>query len=329
MILPSPQYAPLSYFLSGPLFSSGHFIYIKDPCVVFDGVLWHMFGTGDKGFNIQIFHAVSEASDGGWREVLPTQLHGVEGDVLAAPGIWYDSDEALFHMFIQTDCFALNGRIEHLTSKDGSEFHYSDTSLHSGPGLEEAGIYDPHPAEINERKYLVYSGMSQVGQPDIFLARSITNTWYGPWVKEGCIVSHEHIDHHNQLGHEDYEWGLEGAQLVALPNGLILMNSVCFLPDAPKGQRQRVFFAVSNDIRGPYVSLGPLIKPPKQGWDSAENGHASCLIEEDRLRCYYQARSLDSEFAPWNCALATLNVRDIEMVAYNALTVPKEISVVS
>lgn len=37
--------------------------------------------------------------------------------------------------------------------------------------------------------------------------------------------------------HPDYEWGIEGAQLVELPDGRVLLNATCFLPEGRRGNR--------------------------------------------------------------------------------------------
>lgn len=133
------------------------------------------------------------------------------------------------------------------------------------------------------------TGMPRVSRGDLFLAYSITNRWEGSWERMGKILSHEKIPHHNQHDHFDYEWGLEGAQLVMLPSGHILLNGVCFLPEGKRGGRQRVFFAISGRVSGPYTTLGPVLTPSIEGWDSGENGHAAVVIEGSHLHLFYQA----------------------------------------
>lgn len=206
-------------------------------------------------------------------------------------------------MFVQTSCFSLGGTIEYCTSADGHRFRRAATSLASVPGSPEAGIYDPHPALLSTaegtQKHLVYSAMPRVGHADIYLARSLSGTWEGPWERLGPILRHEDIAaHHNQHDEPGYEWGLEGAQLVQLPAGILLV-AVCFLPNEPPGRKQRVFFAIAASPAGQYKVLGPAIDPPQEGWDSAENGHASVLVKDEALHLFYQARSLTG---PWGYA---------------------------
>jgi hypothetical protein len=272
-----------------PLFSRPPHQDVKDPCLVFDGRQWHIFGSGgsSKREVWSIVHATAPAADGPWTFHASVRLD-LAGRGVAAPGVVFD--EGRFHLFIQTEFMWPNGTIEYFVSDDGFDWQRRPTVMQSVPGTGESGIYDPHPAMLHGRRYLVYSAFANcrgAPQPEIFLAVSETDSWDGPWQRLGCILDHAAIAaHHNQLDHHDYEWGIEGAQLVELPNGKILLNAVCFLPDGHRGQRQRVFFAIADAPDGPYRSLGPVITPRKAG----ENGHASVLVENDRLVVCYQQR---------------------------------------
>lgn len=281
----------------------------KDPCPVFDGRTWHIFGSGGDVRTEQwkILHATTTSLTDSWIEHEPINFIGLEGERLAAPGVTFDEKERTFHMFIHTDFLTDGTSVEHLTSTDGKTFTKVATVLPSLLHTGEAALHDPHPALINNQKYLVYSGSPGVvaienyfvSRPDIYLARSTTDKWAGPWEREGKILDHSDIHwHHNQHDHPLYEWGIEGAQLLELPtpdptSPLILLNATCFLPHGTYGTRQRVFFAVSDNPRGPFVSLGEILSP-LPGWESGENGHATCVIEGDSLHLFYQARSKEN-----------------------------------
>lgn len=308
-----PVSLSLSYALlnaqkrQGPLIDLPELADTKDPCPVFDGTQWHIFATGwsvEAGTHV-VFHMTSKDLYGPWQVEKPTTLEGVSSHQLAAPGVVWDEEAGCFHMFIQTLFNQPNGVIEHLTSPDGKHFIYRDTILKSIPGSAESGIYDPHPALIHGQKYITYSAFSGVGQPEIYLAKSTNNTWYGPWERLGCIVQHSDLDHHNQPGHPDYEWGLEGSQLIELPDGKVLLNAVCFLPEGTPGTRQRVFFAVAESPAGPYYSLGPVLMPGVAAWESAENGHAAAVLYNNALHLFYQARSVDT---PWRFGHAEFKI---------------------
>jgi hypothetical protein len=220
-------------------------------------------------------------------------------------------------MFVQTDHAALDGTIEHLVSDDqGRTFTWLDTALTSQPELGEATIYDPHPAEISGVRYIVYSAGEQVGAPDIHLACSTSGSWHGPWKRLGPILRHEDVPHHNARDEPEYEWGLEGPQLVPMADGTVLLNAVCFLPDRPKGTRQRVFFAVGDSPTGPYTTLGPVLEPSADSapWESGENGHASAFVADQKLLLFYQARGKGPD-ARWRYGIAEFSVEYEESAA--------------
>jgi hypothetical protein len=308
-ILLEPKLFQKSYYPDIPLQVNG--IDLKDPSPVYDadGQL-HIFGSvGRDTLGWKIFHAVRLIT-GEWVEKEPAYLEDIKGGAIAAPGMVYDHG---FHMFIQTDCFSLGGSIEHLVSIDGQFFKHKSTPRISTEETLEAGIYDPHPAVIGDKKYIVYSGMPDVGRPEsINLLQSISSSWNGPWRALGPILKQsEIITHHNQPYFQDYEWGVEGAQLIELPSKLILLNAVCFLPVGKRGTRQRVFFAVADNILGPYYSMGPILDP-LPGWEEGENGHAAGLIENNMFNLFYQARASDNPKDPWRYGLASVHVKELE-----------------
>lgn len=289
--------------LLGPLFTESIFKDTKDPCVVFDGTQWHIYGSGGdvSSEKWSILHATAPDIEGPWREVGTVSMNGVQGDHVAAPSVWYDTATHIFHMVVQTEFTSIGGDIEYLQSTDGVVFTHISTILHSIPESGEAGMYDPHQAVLNDKKYLVYAGTpaiegfnnSYIIQPDIYLAES-DSSWDGPWQRLGKILDHDHIDwHHNSRNHKEYEWGIEGPQLVSLPNGKVLLNATCFLSEGAFGTRQRVFLAIADSSIGPYTSLGPVIEPDTDpcSWQSGENGHATALVHNNQLYLFYQARS--------------------------------------
>ncbi len=291
----------------GLLLESHRYRDIKDPCPVFDGEKWHIYGSGgDSTKEIwNICHATAKSINGPWQEQESAKL-ALEGKHVAAPGVIYDIQEKVFHMFVQTDFLALNSKIYHLISSDGQRFNNFGVVLESVFGTSQACIYDPHPAIINGKKYITYAGTKNIGQPDIYLAKSISNSWYGPWKKMGKILSQEEVGHHNQLGDPFYEWGLEGPQLVELPNGKVLLNAVCFLPNLERGNRQRVFFALADKVIGPYKSLGVVLDPKEDIFKKGENGHAAGIVLGNNLELFYQVRA--GEGQPWKYAQAKIDL---------------------
>jgi hypothetical protein len=285
-----------------PLFDPATLDDVKDPCPVFDGHIWHMFGSGGtvSTETWELFHATAKSLEGPWEEQKPVSLP-ISGSGVAAPGVIYE--DGVFHMFVQTEFMKSGGRVEQAVSNDGFNWVVLPPAILSVPDTNENGIYDPHPASIGGEKYIVYSAMpkfSKVPQPDVYLARSETGTWFGPWVRVGKILDHDELPHHNKRDDPDYEWGIEGAQLVELPNGRILLNATCFLPSGPRGSRQRVFFAISDRVEGPYHSVGPVLDPSQDG----ENGHSTVLIEGNQLILFYQSRVQTTNHR-WRYGIAT------------------------
>lgn len=307
----------------GPLFDSARFKDVKDPCIAYDGTLWHIYGSGGDVWTEewQILHATAPSLEGPWTEQEPAILRGVEGPHVAAPSVIYDFEDKLFHMSVQKDFMAIGGGIAYLVSADGHIFTKMRT-LVEPRGTSEAGLYDPQFAQIYGRKYLVYSGIPAllsyeepfIPQPDVYLARSVTDRWSGFWKRMKKILDHENIAwHHNRLGHPDYEWGIEGPQVAEL-GGKVLLNATCFLEEGRRGTRQRVFFAVADKVEGPYTSLGPVLMPPESGWESGENGHASLWTKGNEAYLFYQARSKDNpepKDNPWRYGIAVYRIEDI------------------
>lgn len=277
----------------------------KDPCVVRFRDAWHLFATGCKdGFTYDVIHAVAQRPGGPWRMLPPSDVVGCRGPALCAPGVVAEGER--LHMFVQETYNELGRSIRHLVSDDaGASFHAAGVALTSLPGTSEAGIYDAHPGEVGGARYLVYSGMAKVGEPDLHLARSASGTWDGPWERLGTVLAHEQVACHNPRGCPDYEWGLEGGQVVELPDGRTLLVAVCFLPVGTIGTRQRVVLAVADRPEGPYEVLGPAIEPSVYG-RPGENGHASAVVAGRDLHLFFQHRDGDGQ--PWDVHVAAVPV---------------------
>ena len=314
--MPDPLPAPaITFHRAGPLLAAGEADDTKDPCPVFDGKQWHIYGSkGSNDVLVGILHATAPTPNGPWKFEENAITHGIKNPHACAPGVIFD--KGMFHMFLQTDYDQLGSRIEYLRSEDGKNFFLVNTALEPIPNGREAGIYDSHPALIDGKCYFVYSGFPKVGHGDIYLAESSTNTWEGPWKRLGTILTHEEVPFHNQHENPDYEWGLEGAQLAQLPSGIILLTAVCFLPEGKRGYRQRVFLALASNILGPYKTIGPILNPSSEEWEAAENGHATTLVDNNNLRIFYQGRNLKGY---WRYGVAEAKTQDLEAIAKEVL----------
>ncbi len=308
----------------GPLFESSRFKDAKDPCICFDGTTWHIYGSGgDTRDEVwKLLHASAPSIEGPWTEQEPVQLRGLNGPHVAAPSVVFDPEDRLFHMAVQKDFMSIGGDITYLASADGTTFTKMRTLVRPH-GSTEAGLYDPHFSLIAGKKYLVYSGIPKrlvedvpiIPQPDVYLAKSASDQWSGPWKRIGKILDHDEIAwHHNRREHPDYEWGIEGPQVVELPDGHMLLNATCFMEEGPRGTRQRVFFALADNVDGPYQSLGPVLLGRSDEWEDGENGHASAVVEGDELYLFYQARSKTNPVPVenrWRYGIAVFAIADI------------------
>ena len=298
----SPAPLPITYH--GLLYEPRRYPDVKDPSPVFDGARWHLFGTGCRPDGPpEILHSTAPALDGPWVEEPAAVLIGVDNvRHHSAPGVVAEGRR--LHLYLQHEFNVLGGDIEHLVSDDGGvTFRSAGQALRSDARRGEAGVYDPDAAEIGGERYLTYAGMTVVGQPDLYLARSRSGGWDGPWARLGCILDHAEVPCHNQRGTAEYEWGLEGPQLLELPDGGVLLTAVCFLPDRPQGHRQRLLLAVAEEPAGPYVVMGAAVQP--SGPEGAgENGHGTTVLGPDGLVHFiYQERAGDG--LPWRILRAT------------------------
>ena len=272
----------------------------KDPCPVFDDTVWHIYGTCLDSLRWRVLHATSTVIQGPYKQE-PCIDVNIDSPAACAPGVLYRN--GVFHMYMQTEFFKVGGKILYLTSIDGCNFDLVDTALDSGPGTHEAGINDSHPTTVNGRLYMTYSGFPEGRsiQGDIYLASA--DSFGGPWTRLGKILDHGEVPCHNPKDSPDYEWGLEGAQILQVGSS-VLLTCVVFLPSGRKGTRQRAAFFLADDISGPYKFLGLL--EPSAGWEGGENGHACAVMHEGAVKLFYQANSTSGD--RWSYGLADFNV---------------------
>jgi len=297
--------------------------HLKDACPVFDGSLWHLFGTadtrasGDKGKKgcVEVMHATSFSLKGPWQVHSGVKLYGLIGLHPCAPGVVYSSIDNTFYMFIHTSFILNGGTIECLKSTDkGNSFYYVNTVIRSLPLSNEERIYDPHPAEIFGQKYIIYTSSIKDNDFSFKIVKSINNSWDSKWEKMNQILQESDIFFQNQKNSIGREWGIEGAQLIELPNKKILLNAVCFLTEGketPPGKKQRFFLGIADKVSGPYKILGPVLSPTINGWESGENGHATIVIEKEEINFFYHARNFNIVHPVWRYGIAKCNTSQI------------------
>jgi hypothetical protein len=303
---------------------------IKDPCVVFDGNLWHIYGTGGiKTSNEwQVLHAISKSYDGKYITVENIKLLNKDGSPfpniyqqIHAPGVIYDNEQKKFFFIVQTTFTNLGGTVEFFSSTDGDNFYHEETVMKSAPYSRHAGVYDPHISTLVKRyfdgkkssdtkKVFVFTGIEKVALGRVYLAESISDTWNGPWEETSCVLWPEQIKaHHNQDNDPNREWCTEGAQLFELDEDLVskeifkrpiyVINAVGFYPFGDHGTRQHNFFTASFNYKKGYTSLGPVHPYSTE----KEMGHGSLVkLPNGKLGLYRQERSFKSK-GKWNSFL--------------------------
>lgn len=294
----------------------------KDSVRVFFAGRWHIYGTGHEMKDVNnpppghrphrgsiLFHLVSPAETGPWVEEDPPVLFGrFPPGIYEAPAVVAEGD--VLHLYAQTTYYRLGGSIEHFVSRDGHNFAWVGTALQSIKGGAQAGVYDADVCELPDaegrgRPAMVYSAFRREGSrddrpdPQIFVAVS-EGGWEGPFINgDRPILRDTDVSWHNShdAGNPYYEWGLEGAQLLPLPDGHILLLSVGFekRPGRDYMAAQRLFFAL-YDRRLRLLEVSRPILPLHPGWDEYGHGHMMIDVNNPRLlRLLYQARPANED----------------------------------
>ncbi len=274
-------------------------------------------------WDIGLFAA--ENFDGPWQEIGPLHIAWPENPCgfnlvpheACAPAITCRTigGAAQYDLYVQSGCFQPDSAILHGTSNDGLHYNIAPEPLISVQDMRERGfdlqgLYDASVSEVREGRktyeYLTFSGYQTghgIGRGDIYsLRREKRHGTYGAWYKDSiqCLLTHDQMAEaggaklHNQIGQDDYEWGLEGAKITQLADRRYMMVGVCFLPAevAPRGSRQRVFMAAASSPNGPYHPVGLPFEPHGPG----ENGHPDAVcVGEHKVGFLYQQRLRTAE----------------------------------
>lgn len=305
---------------------------IKDPSVVaLPNEQYMMFASiGDSRTQRWIVgRFIASHPAGPWQEISPVKFIGISGPQLCAPAVMYEQQngQAKFTMYIQTACFEENGVIAVATSDDGETFSGVSASVITREKIDEedkkktnvVGVYDAGICEVTingeNRVVMLFSGYRRVGCGDIYMSWKKKDAPESEWTIGKRILAQEDVPFHNKPDYEAFEWGLEGAKIIQVSEKCFLMIGVCFLPlpNEYAGSRQRVFFAASTSIHGPFVPIGTPFQPQKYETNAGEHGHPDTLIIGNDLWIIYQERKGAS--APWHLRYA---VMDLTKFAHHA-----------
>ncbi len=302
---------------------------IKDPSVVFANGQWQMYASIGRSTDQQwiVGRFVAEQPEGPWQEVDATEFDGISGPQLCAPAVLFDTQNGTpqWNMYIQTACFEENGVIVEARSDDGHTFsnvqasvvtreHIQPNNRHEVVGVYDAGISTVQ-IDGEEVVAMIFSGYRRVGSGDIYLTWKKKNDPESTWALPQLILEQESVPFHNHPTYESYEWGLEGGKIEQLDNELFMLVGVCFLPmpKGAEGTRQRVFFAASIKLDGPYIPLGTPFPPQRYEQPGGEHGHPDTFIYKDKLIIIYQERRGESQ--PWHLRYATLDLKQLKTYA--------------
>lgn len=309
---------------------------IKDPSVVVlpNGKYLMYASIGDSVIQKWIVgRFIANHPAGPWEEIPSVKFIGISGPQLCAPAVTYEEKDGKPHftMYIQTACFEENGVIAVATSYDGEIFSGVSASIISRETIDDedkkktnvVGVYDAGISDVKvngeERLVLIYSGYREVGCGDIYMSWKKKDAPESEWSIGKRILAQEEVPFHNKPGDEAFEWGLEGGKMIQVSEKCFLMIGVCFLP-MPHGfigSRQRVFFAASTSMFGPYIPLGTPFQPQKYETNAGEHGHPDTLIIGNDLWIIYQERK--GANAPWHLRYAVMDLSKFSQHAEESL----------
>ncbi len=266
---------------------------------------------------------------GPWRDLGKVTVEGEKTPRMCAAGIL----EKI--MTVQTECFAENGTIEVAQTEDMVNYHQRRTILHSQPGTELAGIYDPEPTEIilpdgSKRNYITFTGVKEYNAGKakngaIYLAEANAGWTKAQIIKK--LFTEQPNDPTDALyipphvpTTQNGEWVPEGgkAYQLILPDTneeKIIFYGTTFI-EGNTGNRQRGFLAVADEITGTYTFLGLL--HPRNNL-AGETGHGTVEVERSlngdpalgRLHILHQARDQDPEKeSSWRIERTTYNLKE-------------------
>jgi hypothetical protein len=311
---------------------------LKDPSIVSDGkggyFLYASIGSSiTQQWIVGRFAAT--APDQIWTELSPVTFEKIAGPQLCAPALLHKKvdQKSIWQMYIQTSCFEENGVIALANSEDGQHFVGQPEPVIRHQEITDSkqpvvGVYDAGISELkieNKPFYcLIFSGYRRVGCGDVYMSLCPTDQ-PGNWSKPEELLAQEEVPFHNQPTDHHFEWGLEGAQIIQLDKQCFLMIGVCFLPlpDGHLGKRQRVFFATSQNVHGPYIPLGVPFEPQKYETQAGEHGHPDSLVLGDDFWLIFQERSGDKK--PWHLRIAQFKVSELKKYAQQILWVAQHL----
>ena len=256
--------------------------------------------------------------EGHWQELKSPTLEGLSGPQLCAPALSYEfqNGKRCYTMYVQTACFEPGGVIMEARSDDGEHFVGKQEPLitkNSVPRPKHPliGVYDPSYSQVmaNGRMHdcLTFTGITRMEpkwphktEGDIYMSLRDRSSPGASWSEPRLVLEMSEIPFHNQPGRDDhdYEWCPEGTQIIGLDETHFLMIGVCFLqkPSGCDGERQRVFFAASRSVHGPFIPMGVPFEPQAA---KGETGHPDTVVDRRNQMLHVILQERDGNHKPW------------------------------
>ncbi len=256
--------------------------------------------------------------DGHWQELRSPTLEGLSGPQLCAPALAYEFENGKprYAMYIQTACFEPGGVIMEAHSDDGEHFVGQQKPLITKDSVARPkhpliGVYDPSYSQVvaNGRLHdcLTFTGITRMEpewphrtEGDIYMSLRDRSVPGAGWSEPRLVLEMSEIPFHNQPGRDDhdYEWCPEGTQIIGLGERHFLLVGVCFLqkPSGCDGERQRVFFAASRSVHGPFIPMGVPFEPQAA---KGETGHPDTVVDRRNQVLHVILQERDGNGKPW------------------------------
>ena len=285
----------------------------------------------------------SDDLEGQWQELKSPTLEGLSGPQLCAPALAYEFENGKPHyiMYIQTACFEPGGVIMEAHSSDGEHFVGRREPLVTKDSVPHPkhpliGVYDPSYSQVkaNGRMHdcLTFTGITRMERKwphktegDIYMSLRDRVLAGARWSEPQLVLDMSQIPFHNQPGRTDheYEWCPEGTQIIGLDETHFLMIGVCFMqkPRGCDGERQRVFFAASHVVEGPFVPMNMPFEPQAA---KGETGHPDTVVDHQNqvLHVVFQEREGDKK--PWALRQGRVSIPDLKRMMDHCLSRHRE-----
>ncbi len=301
--------------------------WVKDPSLLLVNDTWYAAVTyrdPQSGFRfVRMFNSTDFFS---WQDmgIIISPAADWEGNVVAAPALYYDNDSGTYYCFYQGDVVGTGGIGYASTSNiadPSSWVKNSDPVITPTLGeWDSAQTYDPDITKVGNTYYLYYIGSTQntaVVNRQLGLATSSSIT--GPYTK----YSGNPIFSNNDSCWMGNQMGIEGWE-VFRHNKVEYAQSVMWAASGNcAGSQEIALYYATNESMLNWAVLNESFITPSQNWESnaigsvdSGTGHAGFYVHGDELHILYQGKSAND----WAIGAATAQFQDSSSITTNDST---------